>query len=78
MRRRRFYVEVALAGLAGALTILTLITREWIEAVFRVDPDGGNGSLEWAIVGVLAVACVALSATAWRESLRPAAGAATS
>jgi hypothetical protein len=72
MRRGRFYVEVALAGLTGALTILTLITREWIEAIFRVDPDGGNGSLEWAIVAGLAVACVALSVTAWRESLRPA------
>ena len=72
MRRRRFYVEVVLAGLTGALTLLTLITREWIEAIFRVDPDGGNGSLEWAIVAVLAISCVALSVTAWRESLRPA------
>jgi len=72
VRRRRFYVEVALAGLTGALAILTLITREWIEALTGWDPDGGNGSLEWAIVAVLAVACAALSVTAWRESLRPA------
>jgi len=66
-------VEVALAGLTGALTLLTLITREWIEALTGWDPDGGNGSLEWAIVAVLAVCCAALSVTAWRESLRPAA-----
>jgi hypothetical protein len=65
--RRRFYVEAVLAGLLGALTVLTLITADWIEVVFGVDPDGGNGSLEWALVAVLAVATAALSLTAWRE-----------
>jgi hypothetical protein len=70
MQRKRFYVELALAVLTGALTILTLITREWIEAVTGWDPDGGNGSLEWLIVVVFGVACAALSITAWRESTR--------
>jgi hypothetical protein len=65
--RRRFYIEAVLAGLMAVLTVVTLISKEWIEVVFGVDPDGGNGSLEWAIVAVLAVVSAALSLTAWRE-----------
>lgn len=47
LSRTLFWIEAALAGVAGFLTVLTLFTREWIEAVFSVDPDGGDGSLEW-------------------------------
>jgi hypothetical protein len=65
--RRRFYVEATLAGLLAVLTVVTLISKDWIEVVFGVDPDGGNGSLEWALVAGLAVASAALSVTAWRE-----------
>ena len=66
----RAQVETALAGLTAALTLLTLVTREWIEALTGWDPDHGNGSLEWAIVAALLVACVALSLRArsdWRK-----------
>ncbi len=51
--------------------MLTLVTWEWIELVFRVDPDGGSGVLEWAIVGVLAAAAVLFSLLAgaeWRHA----------
>jgi hypothetical protein len=68
--RRRFYVEAVVAGLLAVLTVVTLISADWIEVVFGVDPDGGNGSLEWALVAVLAVASAALSLTAWRERAR--------
>lgn len=71
--RARFWVEAVLAGLAAVLFVVTLISREWIEIVFGVDPDGGSGSLEWAIVGVLLVAALVLGALAraeWRR--RPA------
>lgn len=54
--RIRFWVEAALASLTAILLLLTLISREWIELLFGVDPDGGDGSLEWAIVGILLVA----------------------
>jgi hypothetical protein len=68
--RLRFWVEAAFAGLAGALGLLTLITREWIEAVFGVDPDGGSGSLEWGLVVVLLLAALVVGAAAraeWRH-----------
>ena len=57
--RARFRIEAGLALLTLALLVTTLISREWIEFVFGVDPDGGSGALEWAIVAVLAFATVA-------------------
>lgn len=69
--RTRFWFESTLGAVTAALVLLTLVSREWIELFFGVDPDGGDGSLEWAIVGVLAIACAAsvLAARAeWRRS----------
>ena len=51
--RNRFWVEIALAPLTAGLFVLTLVWHDWIELVFVVDPDRGNGSVEWAIVAVL-------------------------
>jgi hypothetical protein len=68
--RLRFWLEAGMAGMAGALLVLTLVTREWIEAVFGVDPDQHNGSFEWLIVAVLFSATLALTASAraeWRK-----------
>ena len=48
--RRRYWFELGLAVLAGALAVLTLINHEWIEVAFGVDPDQGSGALEWGIV----------------------------
>ena len=42
--------------MGAALSVLTLVWPEWIEEIFGVEPDGGNGSLEWIIaLGFLAV-----------------------
>jgi hypothetical protein len=68
--RTRFWIETALATLTTSLFLLTIVTREWIEVVFGVDPDGGDGSLEWAIVGVLLASSVMFSLMAraeWRR-----------
>jgi hypothetical protein len=70
--RRRFWIETILASVGGFLTILTLITREWIEASTGWDPDHGNGSLEWLIVAIFAVAAVVLALVARIEWRRPA------
>jgi hypothetical protein len=51
--RARVWVEAAVAGLSASLALLTLFWRDWIEAIFHVDPDRHNGSTEWAIVALL-------------------------
>jgi hypothetical protein len=53
---RSLTVKVALAVTSAFLALLTLVVPDWIEAVFHVDPDGGNGSLEWLFVAVFVVA----------------------
>jgi hypothetical protein len=77
--RMRFWLEAGLASVCGALAVLTLFVRDWIEALTRFDPDYGNGSLEWALVGGLALACVASGVAARREwrRIRAAAFAST-
>lgn len=68
--RLRFGLDIAVAIVAAVLGVVTLISREWIEVVFGVDPDGGSGGLEWAIViGLFVVAAVAALAARvdWRR-----------
>ena len=71
--RWRFWVETILGSASALLAILTTFWHDWIESVFRVDPDHGNGGLEWAIVAVLAICAVVLFALArfeWRFAAR--------
>jgi hypothetical protein len=74
----RFWLELGLAAVSGVLFFVTLFRPNWIELVFGVEPDGGDGSLEWLIVAVLAAATVALLALArveWRKMRAAAAPA---
>lgn len=75
--RSRFWVECALALISGNLAVLTLLWPNWIELIFGVEPDGGDGSLEWVLVGLCVGATVAFSAlarTEWRRArVRPVA-----
>ncbi len=64
---RRFWLETSLGAASLILLVVTLFWRDWIEIVFRVDPDHGNGSFEWLLVGVLAVAAITCSILARLE-----------
>ena len=70
---RRFFVEAALASASAFLLVLTAFWHDWVELLFRVGPDHGNGGLERVIVAFLAICTVVLSALAsveWRSTAR--------
>ena len=64
---RRTRIETVAALSAGLLCLLTLVVPDWIEVVFRVDPDGGDGIAEWAVAGRLALVAVVLGLAARRD-----------
>jgi hypothetical protein len=65
--RHRFWLESVLCSVTGIVAIITLFWHDWIEAVFKVDPDSGNGSAEWLVVAMLLLLTVILAAGALRE-----------
>jgi hypothetical protein len=72
--RSLLYIELTLATALAALFLLTLVSRDWIEEVFGVEPDAGSGALEWAIVAGLAILAIALALGArheWRRLHTP-------
>jgi hypothetical protein len=69
--RRRFWLETGIAIITGVLFVITLIRNDWIEIVFRVDPDNNNGTFEWLIVGALLLVTITLFILAsyeWRRT----------
>jgi hypothetical protein len=74
LARRRFWIEGGLACACGLLASVTLVWREWIEALTGLDPDHGNGSVEWTMVAVLWIAALLIGGAARREWRRSRAG----
>lgn len=69
--RRRFWPEAGLGVITAMLFLVTLVRRDWIEALFGIDPDAGSGSVEWLIVGALlavTLALFSLAAYEWRRA----------
>ena len=58
--RHRFWLESVLGSITGCLAVVTLFWHDWIEAVFGVEPDQGNGSAEWLVVAGLLIITVVL------------------
>jgi hypothetical protein len=67
----RFRIEALLAALSAGLCTLTLLRRDWLEAIFGLDPDAHSGSLEWAIVLALLSLAIAFGVLAGLELRRP-------
>lgn len=55
-RRFKFEAFLALVSVIGAA--ITVAWRDWIEIVFRIDPDKGSGTIEWMLVGLMVIAAV--------------------
>jgi hypothetical protein len=69
--RGQFWMESILASITGTAAVVTLFRRQWIEAVFGVDPDRGNGSAEWLAVIMLMIVTAAFVFAArieWRRA----------
>ena len=56
----------------GMLAAITLFWHDWVEAVFRINPDSGDGSAEWLIILILIPVTVALAVAAPRQWRRAA------
>jgi DMSO/TMAO reductase YedYZ heme-binding membrane subunit len=69
--RRRFWLESVLGSITGVVAIITLFWHDWIETIFGVDPDKGNGSAEWLVILILLVVTLMLAIGArleWRRT----------
>lgn len=69
--RARFWIEVATATVCGLLALLTLIVGDWIEVVFRIDPDAHSRTAEWLIVVLLGAGVIVSAVMAgdeWRRT----------
>ena len=69
--RLRFWLETAMATITSILLVITLLWEDWVEEIFGISPDGGNGSFERWFVLALFVVTIALFFMAryeWRRA----------
>jgi hypothetical protein len=69
--RRRFWLELVSGSITGCFAVVTLLWYDWIETVFGVDPDRGNGSMEWLVFAIFAFVTLILALGArleWRRA----------
>jgi hypothetical protein len=69
--RPLFWIEALLALGNAALLVMTVVWKDWIEVVFKVDPDAGSGAVEWGVVAVtllLSLAFLSLARSEWRRA----------
>ena len=66
----RFWVEAGLGLASTVFALLILAWKDWVEIVFKVDPDHHSGSLEWIIVAVAVVTVITFAASRieWRKA----------
>ncbi len=74
-RSTGFWLQAALTLASGSLLMLTVLWKDWIEALFGVDPDQYSGWVEWLIVAILLVLTATFGLLAHSEWRRRAATA---
>jgi hypothetical protein len=65
--RPRFWLELLVVVASLTLWVATLIWPDWIELIFKVDPDEGSGSLERALTILLPAVGFAVAFVTARE-----------
>jgi hypothetical protein len=68
--RTRFWLESAIALVTAVLAVLTAAVPDWIETVLGVDPDGGNGLVEWGVTAAFAILMIGCAIAARLEYRR--------
>jgi hypothetical protein len=74
----KIWVEIALGMISASLLALTILLPDWMEVLFGLAPDAGDGSTEWGLALSLATFSVLMFGFAgrtWRKHsrlLRPA------
>jgi hypothetical protein len=69
----RFWVELAMGCISFALLATTLVMPDWIEVMFDLAPDGGDGSVEWGMsltLCALAILFFVFARRTWRLHAR--------
>jgi hypothetical protein len=59
---RKFVIKMGWSGALAVAVLGTLLVPNWIELVFAVDPDDGDGLIEWGLAVVLGIAAIAFLA----------------
>jgi hypothetical protein len=69
--RHRFWLESILGLITGIMAVVTVFWHDWIEVIFRIDPDKGSGSGERLVVLLLLLVTAVLAVAArleWRRT----------
>jgi hypothetical protein len=64
--RRKARLRAATAALFTLVTVVTAVWPDWLEVVIGIDPDNGDGSLEWGFVATFAFLAFVNSLGSWR------------
>jgi hypothetical protein len=65
--RLRLCVEAGVGACSASLLALTLVWPDWIERFAGLQPDGGDGSVEWGLVAFFSALSVLALGMTWRD-----------
>lgn len=63
---RRAKLQLVFALISAGLTVLATIVPVWIEETTGLEPDGGNGELEWLIAVAFGVVSIVFGIHCYR------------
>jgi hypothetical protein len=64
-------MEMGSGGFGAVLAAVSYADPQWIEQVFRLEPDNGGGEAEWLVAALfllVALASFALAGLEWRRN----------